>query len=643
MLDAASCRTSSGTGSRNNPSLSTQRIRESRKHLGISIGRKRLLSHCVSSSTDGDVPVSPDTSNDSRLLFRRGDDSSGSSSNAAASRNYFYETPPRYCAVSFLNDYVVLAVDDAGRIDAVRLPMSVGGTDGKAEKQERGTLLASRIGDPVNLSQMSHPCASIFPFRDGQAFAVGYPGGEIRVYATEHDMTWAANCSSAEAGAKPSVAGASSSNGQRPYLHCAVRRGGPRRKYERLDRGQFGGPSSDFPTPDVVGQSLREMLVSQSLGRQYLPEVLDWNEGQYPPCRVTNSTFAASPHLIKGIPRTEVLFDFREIGSGGSLLSAYVDPYLDCYSLRLIDGRTMSQDSTGTTKMTAGVFQRSQIRVDTNPLNVRGGQYGNEDITGLTFVGESALATSHVSFVGKDEITNVIKFWDIRMINSNNAKPATTAVVASFPFDDCRGVEALSEVVMSGADDFGGATTTLVVDPPDTDKIPSSGFAVSRLTGSVDNGRVSIATQSLRGDELSTCEHLEMNEFREVLVDTDRFSILHRTQKISSDSQRKPAFTPDLTFMAAYKGPNVDERNTSLLLYDLSNRSSLSDWTLHKKRSHEDMSEVSKKFDTDIAGKINGIVNDSYGTESELLCLALNGHGTALVGGSADGDLFLWG
>ena len=352
MLDAASCRTSSGTGSRNNPSLSTQRIRDSRKHLGISIGRKRLLSHCVSSSTD----VFPDTSNDSRLLFRRGDDSSSSTNGttAAARNNYFYETQPRYCAVSFLNDYVVLAADDAGRIDAVRLPMAVGGTDGEAEKQERGALLASRIGDPVNLSQMSHPCASIFPFRDGQAFAVGYPGGEIRVYATEHDMTWAANGSSAEAAAKPSVAGASSSNNQRPYLHCAVRRGGPRRKYERLDRGQFGGPSSKFPTPDVVGQSLREMLVSQSLGRQYLPEILDWSEGQYPPCRVTNNTFAASPHLIKGIPRTEVLFDFREIGSGGSLLSAYVDPYLDCYSLRLIDGRTLSHDSTGTTKKRAG-------------------------------------------------------------------------------------------------------------------------------------------------------------------------------------------------------------------------------------------------------------------------------------------------
>ena len=55
------------------------------------------------------------------------------------------------------------------------------------------------------------------------------------------------------------------------------------------------------------------------------------------------------------------------------------------------------------------------------------------------------------------------------------------------------------------------------------------------------------------------------------------------------------------------------------------------------------MSKVSQKFDTNMAGKINGIVNDSYGTESELLCLALNGHGTALVGGSADGDLFFWG
>ena len=389
-------------------------------------------------------------------------------------------------------------------------------------------------------------------------------------------------------------------------------------------------------------QSLREMLISQSLlPCQYLPEILDWNEGQYAPYRVTDSAYVANAHLIHSIPSTEMLFDFRETGSGGSLLSAYVDPYLDCYSLRLLDGRTMSHactstDTTGEIAATASAPQRSQICIDLKPLSTRGRKYGTEDITGLTFVGENTVATSHVSLFRKNVIMNVIKFWDTRMIHSTNTRPATTAVVASFPFDDCHGVESLMEAAVGGTDCFG--PSTLLVDPSDTDNIPSASFAVSRVTGSVDNGRLSIATQVLCGDDRSNGVYdLEKHQFSETLVDTNRFKILHRTRKLSSDRLLKPAFTRDLNFMAAYGGR--DAEGSSVLLYDLSKNGT----THQRKRSFHHMTENAENADEYVVGEINGIVNDSYGTESELLCLALNRHGTALLGGSSDGDLFFWG
>lgn len=620
----------------------SHQIRDQTKRVGLTIGRKRLLAHCTSNDNDTASSTrsnSDDDSNDARLLFRRGDDDGGGDTNAAGANNYFLETPTPYAAISFLNDYVVLAADEKGQIDAVRLPTRRG--EGRGQRRRRGTLAANCLGEPLDLLPKSQ--ISLFPFLNGDAFAVGYPGGEVRIYSTEHDATWGAAAAATDIGSPTGAAtctSTSSSNHRPSFLHCAVREGGPRRKYERLDYRQYGAVQG--------GQSLREMLVSQSLGRQYLPEILDWDVGQYPPYRSIDAKLTANPNLMEEMGMVEnsaayKLYAFREVGAGGSLLTAYADPYLDCYSLRMMDGRTMSQNSSTST---AEAQQKTQICIDLKPLNTRagGGQYSGEDISSLAFVGDNALATSHVSRVeNKCDIMNVIKFWDLRMISSAKPKPATSAVVASFPFDDCYGVEALREVVMSGT--YCYDPVALIVDPLDTDQIPSSGFAVTRLTGSVGTGLLSISTQVLTGCGPTGVEinRLEPNKYSEVLVDSNRFHILHKTQKISADgdSQRKPAFTPDLDFMAAFQKTDEYDCDPIVSLFDLSNRAS-EDGTLQKKRSYEDMKKGATRDGCNMVGQINAAVNDSYGSISDIECIALNRHGTALCCGTADGDLFLW-
>jgi hypothetical protein len=66
-----------------------------------------------------------------------------------------------------------------------------------------------------------------------------------------------------------------------------------------------------------------------------------------------------------------------------------------------------------------------------------------------------------------------------------------------------------------------------------------------------------------------------------------------------------------------------------------------------KKRKYHDAMQASNEctpgLDSCLAGKLNGIVTDAIGIESKLSCLSLDKHGTALIGGSMDGDLFLWG
>jgi len=40
--------------------------------------------------------------------------------------------------------------------------------------------------------------------------------------------------------------------------------------------------------------------------------------------------------------------------------------------------------------------------------------------------------------------------------------------------------------------------------------------------------------------------------------------------------------------------------------------------------------------------RMNASLTDRYGMETELSCIAMNANGTALLGGSTDGDLFVW-
>merc|ERR1712032_1648106 len=39
---------------------------------------------------------------------------------------------------------------------------------------------------------------------------------------------------------------------------------------------------------------------------------------------------------------------------------------------------------------------------------------------------------------------------------------------------------------------------------------------------------------------------------------------------------------------------------------------------------------------------MNASLTDRYGMETELSCIAMNANGTSLLGGSTDGDLFVW-
>ena len=407
-------------------------------------------------------------------------------------------------------------------------------------------------------------------------------------------------------------------------MRLALRASGPRRKYERA-----GDPNK---ARSAAARSLSDMLKAPCPNDRYLlQEICDWNEGRFPPSRIPNKTNNLS--LAAGLAVTANSFAFHEDSSSRSLFAAYVDPEFDCFSLRVLDGRISSE----TTDV------RRTICLDTNPLKNR---YPNrnvfEDISAITFIGDRTLATSHVARVGKNQASNIIKLWDLRMIREEDPKPASSApFLPSFPFDEARGIESWRETAISGQGN--------VVVSSMSEEVPATDFVVSRLVGSADGSRLSITTNSLSNDKnfdghrmVDSCA---CNTF--LMDPTHTGNVLHDAKLSSFQQSELNAFTPNLDFMASYQ--EQEESDPVVMLFDLNNKTIKkdSDGMTKKKRKYHDTVQTSNEcapgLDSCLAGKLDGIVHDSFGIESQLSCLSLDKHGTALVGGSMDGDLFLWG
>ena len=574
---------------RGNPSLVTRRLQEERQRVGLTIGRRRLAT--IGQAPNG-VAATTNNNNDDHLLFRRGDDD-----NATASNNYLEISSP-YKTVAFLNNDVVLASDHMGRLDAVRVPPNTG--------ERRGTLVSSRLGEPT--PGVGAP--SLFALHDGDSFAMGLPGGEVRIFATEYDKTWGNQ--------------QQQHTQNNTYLRQALQVGGPRRKYERADCYKKAGSGA--------GRSLYDMLGAPSSNDRYLQEICDWNEGKFPPLRCPKDNITDSSCLVAGLAVTANSFAFHEDVSSRSLFAAYVDPELDCFSLRVLDERVSSETTDA----------RRTICVDTNPLKKRSPEANIfEDISAITFVGDRTLATSHVGRIAKNQVSNVIKLWDLRMIREDDPKPCSTSpVIPSFPFDEVRGIESWREITVLGGNN--------VVVNSSGAEMPTTDFVISRLVGSLDGSRLSITTNCWSHKTFDGFQMVDVDKCRTLLVDANQMNnVLHTAELPKLRLPEFNAYTPNLDFFASFQ----EETGQSILLFDLSNPATKKevDADSHAKKRNYGVMEGSNRGDDDdepsncLVGKLDGTVSDSFGIESQLTCLSLNRHGTALVGGSMDGDLYLWG
>ena len=379
---------------------------------------------------------------------------------------------------------------------------------------------------------------------------------------------------------------------------------------------------------------------------------------------------------------------------------AHIDSDYDAFWMQILDGRARSAANFATTTTTTN----SDISNNTSTVLIDSSSRDNpgtseEHITACCHVSDICMATSHIycgnhgstpagEFFDRDlpyaghGMSSCIKLWDIRMVKKNvsrsNSKsslsssiPVDTIPVSSsstllFRHADVALVKPVAQVnteLTSGNGTLAFSRATFV-DDEGSDKnivetnasLRGSDFVITNLSGgsardptygsSTNNGStrgVSLVVTTQSRTKSTRIEHCQMD-----------LSNLQMTRKVFQTNTNLGcpplyAVSSSSNVLVTYSNrsnSNTLGGNTSrILIYDISASSFDEEYiatredgcSLHQIGSHRQQLE-----DPSWSFQMNASLTDRYDMETELSCIAMNTNGTALLGGSTDGDLFVW-
>lgn len=491
-----------------------------------------------------------------------------------------------YVNCAFLNDSdVALAADKNGRIDIVRLPRY----DETDKPRPLGTVLAQELQTRAHTQSNTRAAKSrckLYSMQRGNAFAVGLPCGEYRVFATERASTWGEQ----RGLSTPSPLSQTIPPKASPYITKGWKVKRPVRRYTR----------------DPASLSLAEQLTSFWDAELLGTEIPGWS-GENPD---TASFFNTETSCTKPTPQSsDAQWDFRETGS--ALLSVHVHPYKDCFAVRVMDDRAQQYPGD----------QRHNIVID---HHIKGKQ-GREDVTSVCFASDQAVATSTQRQSGAG-ITSCIKLFDIRM--TRNGTAAAAVVLPSFPRDIVHGMGPIKSLQSSklSADSrtysSGTATTGTVVNLASS----CNGSILVSLCEDLPNGVDGMFMDA----PLGLYKHCVIDPVQERVKATVN-------QEIREEG--KTYFAVDSTHecVACYDGTDISLHAFASVEAGGPPNKAIKQ-NRNRKRNHHG---ISSTFDSS-PNTIHGKFLDRYGLTTTISCLAFDESGTSLIGGSTDGDLFVW-
>jgi hypothetical protein len=358
------------------------------------------------------------------------------------------------------------------------------------------------------------------------------------------------------------------------------------------------------------------------------------------------------PHLQ---PSTSALWDVREFYKGCSDLIqvAHVDNDYDVFWMQILDHRLKKSNSP-----IVCVDHSSQDNPGTN----------EEHITSITLFSDVCLATAHIccpkfgltsprDFFDRDltysgqGMTTCIKIWDIRMLpstfgcsSSTMAKPANIVTVPSFPQENAALLEPVeciqTHLTPKGKLSIGNPALS---SSNATSNVTGGGdYVITNLEGSGgdDCGRGNNGSSNM-GSLIATAQSRSRSSIvSHHKLDLGKRRVTYEASQTNESLGCHPIYdiAPSHDVMVCYShkdggGPLSCGR---LEIHDFNKKKvpHASNQSAFRKKSFAEESCTTYKIEPTLL--------DRYGTETSLSCVAMNSNGTHILGGSTDGDLFIW-
>lgn len=414
----------------------------------------------------------------------------------------------------------------------------------------------------------------------------------------------------------------------------------------------------------------------------------------------------ASPvRFVPGFrPPHDALWDVFEMrprcdGTNSLLYVAHVDSDYDSFWTQVIDGRVRAATAATRTSGNRKRYNATTILID-GTTRVRP-KTTEVHITACAMVTDICMATAHIScdnygsmpaskcfdrglpYAGYSGMSSCVKLWDLRMVKKTKAMdesplPSDTIVFPASPsFQDADFAVVEPYVTIQtqlnsvdGLLAFSEATFTdgYYVDcdlgAEKDSSIVCSDHVITNLTAARDPNYGPNNTGSARGGNLIITTQSLTKSTRVEHSKLDLSGTMRMTRNISQTNsnlgcQPVYAIASSNNYLATCSNiqnsnftSNSDdnfcsrspEGSTRLCLYDVNETPSPtksapsqdSYYSTPLRLCQQEREDSSWSFQTDAS------LTDRYGVKTELACISMNSNGTAILGGTTDGDLFVW-
>ena len=391
-------------------------------------------------------------------------------------------------------------------------------------------------------------------------------------------------------------------------------------------------------------------------------------------------------------------------GMNSLLHVAHVDSDYDAFWMQILDGRTNNGTTTvlidGSTRDRPGTGEEhiTAVSMVTDICMATSHIYCGD--FGLTPAGD--FFDRDLPYVGHSGMSSCIKLWDIRMVKKKNSRysntnssgsmsptPVDIIAIPPSPFFRHSNIEVAEPVARvhtqltsgKGALAFSRATFAdgkCAVDDNNIVGIDSStvgsDYIITNLSantrdpscGSNNNG-------STRGGSLMVTAQSRTKSTRieHCLLNLSSFQMTRKVFQTNSSLGCQPihAVASSRNLLATCSNrSNINNpsgnndvnagcrsagASTGIFIYDMNEPPTTSSMSFFGSgSSHDDTTSLmtsqyysphrQQREDPTWSFRMDASLTDRYGMETELSCIAMNANGTALLGGSTDGDLFVW-